>query len=154
MLENILDMVKNYAQGAVATQAGIPEEKKQETVEATTEAVTDGLKQHFNLSNLSNLAGLFSGGKNVPANSGNPIMSSIQTTLVNTLVQRVGLSQGIASSLASNVVPALMNAFTQKLNDPGEKGFSLDSLVGAFSENDSKEHADSGVLGTLGKLFS
>ncbi|MCD8081812.1 MAG: hypothetical protein LUF04_15880 [Bacteroides sp.] len=87
-------MVKNYAEGAVASHPDIPEEKKQEMVQATTEAVMDGLKQNFNASNLSDLTSLFNGGNQVTAGASHPILSSIETTLVNTLVQRVGLSQG------------------------------------------------------------
>lgn len=153
MLEKVLDMVKNYAEGAVASHPEIPEEKKQETVEATTEAVTDGLKQNFNLSNLSSLTSLFEGGNQVSTGSSNPILSSMQTLLVNALVQRVGLSQGVASSLAANVVPSLMNAFMDKMKEPEGTGLSLNGVMEAFSGGKEKDKDHPDLLGTLGNLF-
>lgn len=153
MLERVLDMVKNYAEGAVASRPEIPEEKKQETVQATTDAVMDGLKQNFNSSHLSDLTSLFSGDHKATADSSHPILSNIETTLVHTLVQRVGLSQGVASSLATHIVPSLMNSFTDRIKGPEHTEFNLDSLIGAFSEGNHTDGNGSSILGTLGKMF-
>lgn len=149
MLDSILNIVKEKAMDVIANNSQIPEEKKQETVQTTTHALADGLKQNLNLSNLSGLSSLFGGGN---ASSSNPIVNNIQSTVVNELTQKVGLSQGLATTIASTVISAVMNVLSKKVNDPNDKGFNLESIVGAFT---GKSGSGSGgdLLGSLGKLF-
>ncbi len=155
MLDNILNIVKEKAMDVVTGSNAIPEEKKQQTVETTTHALADGLKQNLNIGNISQLASLFGGGS-TPVE--NPMITSIKTNVVNALTQKVGLSQGIATTIATTVISAVMKTFSNKVNDPNEKGFNLESLVEAFtgSNNTNAQTNQSdggGLLGSLGKLF-
>lgn len=155
MLDNILNIVREKATDVISGSTAVPEEKKQQTVETTANALADGLKQNLNINNLSGLSSLLNGGS-APVN--NPIVNNIKSTVVNELTQKVGLSQGIATTIATTVISAVMSSFSKKVNDPNEKGFNLESLVGALSGGNktaSAATADSGggLLGSLGKLF-
>lgn len=158
MLDSILNMVKNEAMQVITNNSAIPEGKKAETVETTTHAIASGLQQNLNLSNLSGLSGLLGGGGSSSL-ANNPMVSSIQNTVVNALVQKVGLSQGIASTIASTVMSSVVNALSKRVNDPNDKGFNLESIVGAFTGGNksvgSTTQSSSGgdILGSLGKLF-
>ncbi|MCD7978733.1 MAG: hypothetical protein LUG51_16935 [Tannerellaceae bacterium] len=149
MLENVLNLIKSHAMDAINNNPEIPEDKKQQTVETTTQAVTDGLKQNLSMSNLGNLKNMLSGG--TATATSNPIVDSIKNTVVNALVQKVGLSQGIASTLSSTVVSSIFNAFASKAGQAnGGQGLDLGSIMSQFGSNgDSKE----GILGTLGKFL-
>jgi len=142
---------------AINTNDAVPEEKKAVAINSTTDAIADNLKQHFTPANLSQLTSLFGSGK--AASSSNFLVDGIKSTIVNVLVQKVGLSQVVSNSIASSIVPTLMSALSNKVNDPNEKGFDIGSLVGMLSgggNNNSNTAGNSAgdVLGTLGKLFN
>lgn len=148
MLDSILNIVKEKAMDVISNNAGVPEEKKQDAVQTTTSALADGLKQNLNMSNLSALSGLLGGG----SSSANPIINNIKSTVVNELTSKVGLSQGIATTIATTVISAVMNVLSKKVSDPNEKGFNLESIVGAFTGG-SGSGSGGDLLGSLGKLF-
>lgn len=134
MLDNILDLVKNVAGETIANNAEVPADKKDITIQTTTSAVTDGLKN-----NIGNIAGLFGSGDS------SALINNIEDTVVSTLVEKVGLNSNTANSIASAVIPAVVKALSGKVNDPNDKGFSLESVVEAFG-------GGSGIGGLLGKI--
>ncbi len=144
MLEGIIDLVKGQVLPAITNNTEIPADKKEAAVETTTSTIVDGLKEHFTPDNLSAITSLFSGG----SSGGSNIVSGLQSSVVNTLSEKVGLNKEVANSIASAVIPAIMGLFSQKVNDPNDKGFSLESLVTAFGGK-----SGGGILGMLGGLF-
>ena len=129
MLDNIINLVKEQALGAIGGNAGVPADKKDAAVNATTSSIVDGLKEHFTPDNLSAITNLFSGGESDTQG----ISSSLQTSVVSALSEKVGLSKDVANSIASAVIPAVIGLFSKKTNDPNDSGFSIESLVQAFS---------------------
>jgi uncharacterized protein YidB (DUF937 family) len=144
MLENIIGLVKDQVLNTVSGNANIPEDKKDSVVETTTSAVLSGLKDHFTPDNLSAITSLFGGG----SGAGNNISSSLQTTVVSALSEKVGLNKDLANSIASSVIPAIMGLLSNKSNDPNDSGFSVESIIGALSGK-----GGGGILGALGSLF-
>lgn len=145
MLEGIIDLVKDQVLPAITNNSAIPTDKKEAAVETTTSTIVDGLKEHFTPDNLASITSLFSGSGSA---GGGDIVSGLQSSVVNALSEKVGLNKDIANSIASAVVPAIMSLFSQKVNDPNDKGFSIESIVGAFGGKGS-----GGILGALGGLF-
>ncbi len=144
MLDNIINLVKEQALGAIGGNAGVPADKKDAAVNATTSSIVDGLKEHFTPDNLSAITNLFSGG--VSDTQG--ISSSLQTSVVSALSEKVGLSKDVANSIASAVIPAVIGLFSKKTNDPNDSGFSIESLVQAFNGGKG-----GGIFDALGSLF-
>lgn len=144
MLDNIINLVKEQALGAISGNAGVPADKKDAAVNATTSSIVDGLKEHFTPDNLSAITNLFSGG--VSDTQG--ISSSLQTSVVSALSEKVGLSKDVANSIASAVIPAVIGLFSKKTNDPNDSGFSIESLVQAFNGGKG-----GGIFDALGSLF-
>lgn len=145
MLEGIIDLVKDQVLPAITNNSAIPADKKEAAVETTTSTIVDGLKEHFTPDNLALITSLFSGGGSA---GGGDIVSGLQSSVVNALSEKVGLNKDIANSIASAVVPAIMGLFSQKVNDPNDKGFSIESIMGAFGGK-----GGGGILGALGCLF-
>lgn len=143
MLDNILSIVKDIALDAVAKNTDIPKDKKELTVETTTNAISSELAN-----NVENLAGLFSG-----KNNSSSIVNGIQKSVVNALMQKVGLNSSVASGLVSEILPLVINALTGKVSAEGEGGFSIESVLTALGGGDQKKSGAAGVLGKLGKLF-
>ena len=145
MLEGIVNLVKDQVLPAITNNAEVPADKKEAAVETTTSTIVDGLKEYFTPDNLSAITSLFSGGGSAGSNS---IVTSLQGSVVNALSEKVGLNKEVANSIASAVIPAIMNLFSNKANDPNDKGFDVESLIGAFSGK-----SGGGLFGMLGGLF-
>lgn len=145
MLNEIINLVKEEALGAITNNTAIPADKKEAAVETTTSTIVDGLKEYFTPDNLSAITSLFSGGGSAGDSS---MMSNLQSSVVNALSEKVGLNKDVANSIASAVIPAIASLFSKKVNDPDDKGFNIESLMGAFGGK-----GGGGILGALGGLF-
>ncbi len=146
MLDGILDLVKDQALGAITNNANVPANKKEAAVETTTDAIVDGIKNNISLDNITSLLGI--GGDSDL--SSNQMVSSIQTSVVSSLSEKVGLSKEVAGSIAAAVVPALLQLLSKKSGDSNDS-FSFDSLLESITGGSSQK--DGGILGSLGKLF-
>ncbi|GHV17683.1 hypothetical protein FACS1894169_13280 [Bacteroidia bacterium] len=147
MLDGILDLIKDQALGAITNNANVPDDKKEAAIETTTNAIADGLKNNLSLDNVSSLLGLFSSGDSATTN--NQTVNSIQTSVVSSLSEKVGLSKEVAGSIASAVVPALLQLLSKKSGDTNDS-FNFESLLESFTGGSGK---GGGILGILGKLF-
>lgn len=143
MLEGIIDLVKEQVVPAIANNENIPADKRSAVVETTTSTVVEGLKEYFTPDNISSITSMFSG-----ESGGGNIVSSLQSSVVNALTEKLGLNKDIANSIASAVIPAIMSLFSQKANDPNDEGFTVESLIGALGGK-----SGGGLLGMLGGLF-
>ncbi|MFT4221403.1 DUF937 domain-containing protein [Dysgonomonas sp.] len=146
MLDGILDLIKDQALGAITNNADVPDDKKGAAVETTTNAIVDGFKNNLSLDNVSSLLGL-SGDDSALTN--NQTVNSIQTSVISSLSEKVGLSKEVAGSIAAAVVPALLQLLSKKSGDTNDS-FSFDSLLQSFTGSSQK---GGGILSTLGKLF-
>lgn len=148
MLDGILDLIKDQALGAV-TQAGVPADKQEAAVETTASSIVDGLKDQLSLDNISSIMSLFGGSSSSssPVAASNPVVSSIQGTVVSSLSEKVGLSPAVANTIASTVVPALIGLLSKKSNDPDDS-FDFGSLLQSFTGGgDSTGGFLGGILG-------
>lgn len=148
MLDGILDLIKDQALGAV-TQAGVPADKQEAAVETTASSIVDGLKDQLSLDNISSIMSLFGGSSSSSSAvaASNPVVSSIQGTVVSSLSEKVGLSPAVANTIASTVVPALIGLLSKKSNDPGDS-FDFGSLLQSFTGGgDSTGGFLGGILG-------
>jgi len=144
MLDSIINLVKDQALEAITNNSNVPEDKKDAAVATTTSTIIDSLKNEINPDNISSIIGLLGNNSSL---DNNPLAGSIQNSLVSALSSKVGLDQGIANNIASTVIPALLNAFTHKSNDPDDS-FNIESMVQSFIGKDSN-----GILSKIGKLF-
>lgn len=146
MLDNILNLIKDTVTQSIGKNKDVPEEKKVQAVNVTTQALANGLKENLHLGNLSHLTSLLKGGTAVEKN---PITHNIMGSVSSSLIQKIGLSPTIAGLIANSIVPLVMKVISGKVNDKNEKGFDVESLIQTFTGK-SKE----GIMGKLGKLFS
>lgn len=146
MLSQVMDLVKGYAQKAVDNNPQIPAEEKESVANTATDAMKDGL-----LSNLSGLTSLFSGNAGSNSNSSTPGGSSFVTMLEQKvsgeLTRRAGIESGLATVIASSLVPMVIKAISNKVSS-GE--FNVGSLLTSVEGEAEK---DGGLFGKIGNLF-
>lgn len=145
MLENLLNLVKENAGSAIIDNPAIPNEKNDAAISEATSGIMDHLKTAMAGGGLSSISEMFSGGdvKN------NPMISSMSNSVAQKLMSKFGISSEQASGIVSNLIPNVMSSLVKKTNDPNDKSFDLQGIIGSLSGGEGI----SGVLGGLKNLF-
>ncbi len=161
MLDNILDLVKDQVVKSISGNVEIPADKQEQAVDTTASSIIDGFKSQITPGNMGEIMNLFGGGNSGAGSPGNStIAQGVQSTVVSALTSKVGLNQGLATTIAGIVVPAVMGMFSKKVNDDNEPGFNIGSLIDTFTgggNNSGGSGKSSGMLGSIvsvvGRLF-
>lgn len=145
MLENLFNLVKENAGSAIINNPAIPNEKNDAAISEATTGIMDHLKSAMSGGGLSSITEMFSGGdvKN------NPMITSMSSGVAQKLMSKFGISSEQASGVVSNLVPNVMSSLVKKTNDPNDKSFDLQGIIGSLSGGEGL----SGVLGGLKNLF-
>lgn len=168
MLENLLNLVKEHAGDAIINNPAIPNERNDEAISAASSSIFDTLKNAASGGNLSDIMSLFNGGSQ--AASSNPLASSMQSGLVQNLMHKFGLDQGVAGGIAASLIPSVLGKLVHKTNDPNDSSFNLQnilstvgggnldiaSLIGQFTgggNQQQQQNSGGGILDTIKGLF-
>ncbi len=128
MLENLQNLVRQYAGDAIVNNAAIPNERKEEAVAAASNSIVDGLKDAVSKGNISDVMSLFNKGEQGVTQSA--LTQNIQAGFVQKLMQKFGLDQAKAMQIGSTLIPIVLQKFVLKTNDPNDKGFDLQDILG------------------------
>lgn len=162
MLENLTDLVKQYAGDAIGNNSAIPTNKKDEAITDAASSIISGFKTAIANGKLDVVADFFKGKENA-VNS--PIEKDIEAGYANNLVQKFGLDKGKAGQIAAMLIPLVLNKLVGKANDPGDKGFDVKNIIasltgggigdmlGKLGSNDNKND-DGGAFGKLKGMFN
>ena len=146
MLENLTELVKQYAGDAIINNPSIPNEKNDEAIAGASGSIFDGLKNAVSSGNLSSLTGLFNGSTGDVANSA--VGQNIQSGFVEKLMQKFGLDQAKAGGIASSLIPIVLEKFVKKTNDPNDKSFDIKDIISAVTGGGG------GIMGSLKGMFN
>lgn len=153
MLENIISQIKSQVMDQVESHPDVPQEKKGETIEATTESIVSGLKQYIKPSNISAITSLFKGKVSEMDVKSSTVAKNLESGVISSLTSKVGLQQNVAQSIASSVIPALIAMFTSKTRE-GSSDFSVGSLISGFmGKNSASSSSGGGLKNFVGGLF-
>ena len=138
MLEQLLDLVKNFGQDAVVNNPEIPNEQNQEVMADATKTITSGLQNVVAGGGLENILDLFKGGgqSGVGGVAGllkNPIVTMMVGHFISKLVGKYNMSPASASTVANNLIPNVLNGVITETNNPANPGFTLDGLIGSLT---------------------
>jgi hypothetical protein len=140
MLDQLLDIVKNYGKDTVVENPEIPNEQNQEVLADATKTITSGFQNVLAGGGLQNILDLFKGGDNLSGNSGgirglskNPMVSMMVGYFISKLVGKYKMSPSSASNVANNLIPNVLNGIITETNNPQNTGFTLDGLIGSLT---------------------
>ena len=156
MLEELFNLVKGVVNENSETSSSVPADKHNEVVAEATNTVASGLRNMVSGGGLQSLVSLFQGNKGQSGSSllNNPIVSMMIGHFAGKLMSKFQLGSGQASSLASSLIPNVINGLVNKTNDPNDQSFTLDKLLnsitgGKASEATQKAGSTGGGLGDL-----
>jgi hypothetical protein len=161
MLDQLVKLVEQNAGSAIINNKAIPNEQNSAAIQTVAQQIFSGLQSQAQQGNLQQLAGMFQGGKSLSSN--NPIVNQLISSVAGTVASKFGISQQAASSMASSLLPVVMNQLVKKTNDPKDNAFDLGNIMKTVSGNNSLDvtsligqvtggNAKSNPLGALGGL--
>lgn len=156
MKDKLINLIKEQVRKVLAQDPEIPAGKREETVNATTGSLVDGLKQYMTPENMPAIASLL--GKGTAAEYGfesSSMLSGIQSKIVSILTSKVGLKPQLAEKIAVSVIPAVTNFLSKETTD-GKGGFNLGSLISSFTgggNGQSDTNFSGGLMDKIGSLF-
>jgi hypothetical protein len=138
MLEQLMDLVKNFGKETVVENPEIPNEQNQEVLADATKTITSGFQNVLAGGGLENIMDLFKGGGS-SAGSGtagllkNPMVTMMIGHFISKLVGKYNMSPSSASAVANNLIPNVLNGVITETNNPENPGFTLDGLIGSLT---------------------
>jgi hypothetical protein len=162
MLDQLVKLVEQNAGSAIINNKAIPNEHNNAAIKTVAQQIFSGLQSQAQSGNLQQLAGMFQARKSLSA--GNPIVNQLISSVAGSVASKFGISQQAASSMASSLLPVVMNQLVKKTNDPKDNSFDLTSIMKTVSGDNNLDvsriigqvaggNVKSNPLGVLGKLF-
>lgn len=131
MLENLINLVKQQAGDAIVNNPAVPNEKNEAAVAVAGESIAGGLQNLLSSGGVNQVLSLFSGNQSV--NDTNPAVQAVSGNVVQNLMDKLGLNQEQAGSVASGLVPGVLNNLVQKTNDPSDNSFDIQGIFNSLS---------------------
>jgi uncharacterized protein YidB (DUF937 family) len=146
MLDNLMNLVKQFAGEEVNNHPAIPADKKGEVVEETGRSITGSLQNLASGGGLQDLLGMFTrGGGQAPGS----VTQSLSGDMISNLTRKFGLDSQTAGSLAGGIIPKVLGSLVNKTNDPGDSSFDLQSIFNSLTGGKTGGMDLSGMLGKL-----
>jgi len=147
MLDQILNLVKQYGQQSVVDNPEVPNQYNNQVMAEAASTITNGFQNMASGGGLQSILSLFTGGQSQGQGNGgllsNPIVSMMVGHLANRLVSNMNLNPATANSIANNIIPNVINNMVSKTasNEPQDSGFNLNSLIGSLTGGGSNAAA-------------
>lgn len=161
MLENLQNLVREYAGDAIINNPAIPNDRNEEVVADASSSIVRGLKTAAANGNTEDLMSLFKNGPAAAATS--PVAQNIQGGFAQNLMQKFGLDSGKAGGIAAALIPMVLQKFVHKTNDPNDSSFDLSSVLGSLTGGGGignimnglggGDKDGGGIMGKIGGMF-
>jgi hypothetical protein len=159
MLDQLMKLVEQHAGDAIVKNPAIPDQHNNAAIKDVATQIFSGLQSQATGGNLQNIVSMFQGGGSNM--SSNPIVSGLISSVAGSVASKFGVSQQAAQSMASGLLPTVMNSLVKKTNDPKDSSFDLGNILKSATGNSGldvgsligKVAGGSGALGGLGSML-
>lgn len=133
MLDNLLQLVKDFGENEVVNNPAIPNEHNNAVMGEAGMAVATTLQQALANGNVQEVLAMFQQGDADVMNS--PLAQQAQGSFLDNITSKLGIDKGAAAGVASSLLPMIMNTLVKRTNSqaPEDSGFDLSSLIGSLT---------------------
>ncbi len=131
MLENILNLVQQFAGDSIINNPAIPNEKNHEAIAVASDSITGGLSGLLSQGGMKEVLRMFSGQDIGSNNQG--VTQQISNGLTQNLMDKLGLDNNAAGSIAGSLIPQVLKNLVQRTNDPNDSSFDIQGLFNSLS---------------------
>lgn len=142
MLDNLINLVKEHAGEAIINNPAIDNKNNNAAIETTAYSIMDSLKVQLSSGGVAGLTSFFTGGAGVNSS----MLPNITKNVTLSLASKFGISADAAGNIASSLIPTVMNSLVKKTNDPSDKSFDLQGIIGSLGSG-------GGLGAMIGKFF-
>ncbi len=146
MFENLLNLVKEHAGDAIVNNPAIPNEHNEAAMETTASSMMSQLKSLGSGGGISSIIDMFNGGQA----KDHEVVKGVETNVAGDLMSKFGINPEQAGSIVKSLIPVVMSKMVSKTNDPEDKSFDLQSILGSLGGNSG---GLGGMMDSVKKLF-
>ena len=132
MFEQLMDLVKQHAGGAIEKNPDVPNEQNEAVTTAAGGSIIDSLKSLVSGGGLSQLTNLFHSQSTGQDVSDHPVTQTVSSDLISNLMNKFGFNSNRAGGIANNLVPKVLNSLAGKTNDPNDSSFNLQGILSSL----------------------
>ena len=145
MLENLLDLVKQNAGSAIINNPAISNDRNDEAISETTNALTGGLQGLLSQrGGLKDILKMFGGQDSGSAT--NNITQQLSGGVIQNLMDKFGLDQGAAGNIAGSLIPSVLSNLVSKTNNPNDNSFDIQGIFNSLSGGQTSGMNITGLL--------
>lgn len=145
MLEQLTQLVQQFADDAVVKNSAIPNEQNEGVINETGNSIFSGLQKIVSEGGGEQLAGLFQG-KSI--DNSNPVVQQLTQQLSGNLGEKFGLNSDTSSNVAASLIPQILNSLVNKAKDTKDSSFQISDIINSVSGNSGQA---SGIMDTISK---
>lgn len=149
MVEQLLQLVKEQAQGAVVNNPAVPNDKNDAVINAATHSIATGLQEELANGNAKGVLGLLGGAGSATPDAQNPVVNKISGNFLDTLLQKFNLDSGAAKQIAGSLIPSVLGSLASKTQDPNNNSFNIQDILNSLTGGKAQGLNLPGILGKL-----
>ncbi len=151
MLENLLNLVKEFAQDNVVENPDVPNEQNEEVVAEATNAVATGLQDALANGQGQDVLALFNSKSSAQVMS-SPVAQNIQGGFLDNITSKLGINKNVAIGLASTLIPIVISKLVKRTNDPANSSFDIGGIISSLTGGGG--NSGGGGIGNLISQFT
>jgi hypothetical protein len=134
MIENLLQLVKEFGEEHVVANPEVPNEQNNAVMAEASSAVVGTLQQALAGGNIQDLMGMFSSSDDGQLMS-NPLAQQAQAGFVDNITSKLGINKNTALAIGGSLLPMVISTLVNRTRStaPQDSGFDLSSLIGSLS---------------------
>jgi hypothetical protein len=130
MLEQLFNLIQQESEHEIISNPVIPNDHNNQAVGLATESIFNGLQGALANGGLKDVLGMFTGSSAPSTN--NPIVGGI-------LMKKFGIDSPAATSIAASLIPKVLASVVGKTNDPTNKNFDINGIIGALTGGSTQQ---------------
>ncbi len=125
-----MNLIRQQTGDAVINNPAIPNNQNEDAVQAISSGILGGLQQQAQGGNLGSLLSMVTGQGSDANVSTSPVTQGVQQNVQKSLMERLGISPQVAMSIATVVVPMVLNKFMNKARDTNDSSVNGNEILG------------------------
>jgi hypothetical protein len=157
MLDPLLKLVELNAQQEIVQNKAIPDQFNNAAIKEVTNQIVNNLKNEVAQGHMPQIVAMFQAGA-VRSLGSNPVVTTMVSSVTESLSSKFSIPQQVAQSVAANLVPTVMTQVIKKANDPRDIDFDLQQMMRGMTGDSSLDissmvNQPKGAIGKAGDLI-
>jgi hypothetical protein len=125
MVDQLLSLVKEYADEAVVKNPSVPDAKNGVAIQSIADGILSGLQSEAAGKGFGSIVGMLTSAGNV----NNTVSKGVQQSVASSLSSKAGLGGNVAQSIAVQIVPSILNSLSHKSADASNSNFDIGGIL-------------------------